>query len=264
MKTAWKSRSNSTRKRARVSNNGSQKAASFEECLKDEKTQKILRVVVGGVLKIVPRSCILDSDDFRMLAMAGLHKAWKNFEPKRRTVFQTFARFRARGSMYDELRKLDTVSRSFRANERKFQKIRIELEQKLGRCISVEDFTGLGRISPEAFRKFQREAPLSYLVRWDDLKKEVDGDIQSFDEIYPDSEQRDPSLLAILKEECALVLREVEQLPTRYRKIITLYYFKELQARKIGELFGVTEARICQIIKESLGILRERMLKFRT
>jgi RNA polymerase sigma factor for flagellar operon FliA len=48
----------------------------------------------------------------------------------------------------------------------------------------------------------------------------------------------------------------VTQLPERERQVLSLYYLEELRLKEIGEIFGVTESRICQIHARAVKRLR--------
>jgi RNA polymerase sigma factor for flagellar operon FliA len=49
------------------------------------------------------------------------------------------------------------------------------------------------------------------------------------------------------------------RLPERERTILSLYYEEELTYREIGQVLGVTESRICQILRGIHRNLREEL-----
>jgi len=51
----------------------------------------------------------------------------------------------------------------------------------------------------------------------------------------------------------------IETLPERERMVLSLYYDNEFNLREIGEVLGVSEARICQIHAQALTRLRSKM-----
>ena len=48
-------------------------------------------------------------------------------------------------------------------------------------------------------------------------------------------------------------------LPEREQLVMSLYYDDEFNLREIGEVLGVSEARVCQIHGQALTRLRARM-----
>jgi len=57
----------------------------------------------------------------------------------------------------------------------------------------------------------------------------------------------------------ARLRQAVDRLPARERTILSLYYEEELTYREIGEVLGVTESRICQILRGIQRNLREEL-----
>ncbi|WP_419588474.1 sigma-70 family RNA polymerase sigma factor [Thiolapillus sp.] len=51
----------------------------------------------------------------------------------------------------------------------------------------------------------------------------------------------------------------ISSLPEREQMVLSLYYDNEFNLREIGEVLGVSEARICQIHAQALTRLRSKM-----
>jgi RNA polymerase sigma factor for flagellar operon FliA len=53
------------------------------------------------------------------------------------------------------------------------------------------------------------------------------------------------------------VTREaLKQLPERQRVVVSLYYFEEMKLKDIGQLLGVTESRVSQVLSQAHRSLR--------
>jgi RNA polymerase sigma factor for flagellar operon FliA len=61
------------------------------------------------------------------------------------------------------------------------------------------------------------------------------------------------------KEMVRLARRALEKLSQRQQLVLNLYYVEELNQAQIGEVLGVTESRICQILGEALKQLRKHV-----
>jgi RNA polymerase sigma factor for flagellar operon FliA len=53
------------------------------------------------------------------------------------------------------------------------------------------------------------------------------------------------------------VRQALQTLPERERMILHLYYFEEITMRKIGDLLGLSESRICQIHRNACQKLKD-------
>ena len=65
--------------------------------------------------------------------MMGLIDAANKFDPDKNILFKTFAEYRIKGAILDEMRKLDWFSRSLRDKQSRLSRTMAGLEQKLGR-----------------------------------------------------------------------------------------------------------------------------------
>ena len=52
----------------------------------------------------------------------------------------------------------------------------------------------------------------------------------------------------------------IEALPRRHQELLGLYYVEQLKLREIGDIFGVTESRACQIHSQVIARLRASVL----
>ena len=96
-----------------------------------EQYLPLVATVLGRLAMNLPDH--VDQDDLRSAGLVGLLQAMRNFDPKSGTSFETYARVRIRGSMLDELRRMDWVPRTIHEKARKVQAMIAKLEQKLSR-----------------------------------------------------------------------------------------------------------------------------------
>src|SRR6266516_1909269 len=79
----------------------------------------LVRTVVGRLALNLPAH--IDLEDLYSSGLVGLLDAVRNFDPKGGSSFESYARVRIRGSVFDELRRLDWVPRSVHDKARKVQ-----------------------------------------------------------------------------------------------------------------------------------------------
>jgi RNA polymerase sigma factor for flagellar operon FliA len=81
----------------------------------------------------------IELDDLISAGVIGLMDAIEKYDPTRDNKFKTYAEFRVRGAILDELRSQDWVPRSIRDKAKILDKTMINLEQELGRSPSDEE-----------------------------------------------------------------------------------------------------------------------------
>ena len=77
----------------------------------------LVQRVAGVIKQNLPRG--IDADDLSGWGVFGLIEAIESYEPDRGIAFSSFARFRIRGAIMDELRRQDWLPRSVRATQKR-------------------------------------------------------------------------------------------------------------------------------------------------
>ena len=75
----------------------------------------------------------ISAEDLISAGLMGLMDALTKFDPNKNVAFKTYAEFRIRGAMLDELRSLDWVPRSVRQKAAHLERTLLHLEKKMGR-----------------------------------------------------------------------------------------------------------------------------------
>ena len=81
----------------------------------------------------------IDINDLISSGVLGLIDAIDKFDSSREAQFKTYAEFRIRGAMLDELRSMDWIPRSVRQNYNNIEKAFSRIEQELGRPANDEE-----------------------------------------------------------------------------------------------------------------------------
>jgi RNA polymerase sigma factor FliA len=160
----------------------------------------------------------------------GLIDAIDKFEPDRGAKFETYAAFRIRGAILDELRSIDWVPRSVRTKMRDVERARGSLQMTLNRTPTESEIAAELEITVVDLRKLSSEIAFASLVPLDDIR-------------YADG--ADDALEAA--ERARAVAAAIEGLREREREVINLYYYRGLKLIEIGQKLGVTEARVSQL-----------------
>ena len=107
------------------------RSGQFQENSLVEQHLPLVRTVVGRLAMTLPSH--VNVDDLYSAGLVGLLNAVRRFNPKSGCSFESYARVRIRGAIFDELRRLDWVPRSVHEKARKIEKVMQELTQRTGR-----------------------------------------------------------------------------------------------------------------------------------
>jgi RNA polymerase sigma factor for flagellar operon FliA len=219
-----------------------------------EKYLPLVRTVVGRLAMTLPAH--VTAEDLNSAGMVGLLQAVRSFSTKGGASFETFARFRIRGAVLDELRRMDWVPRMVHDKARKIQTALSTLEQQLGTTPTDEQVARELGIGAEEYRDWLEEIkPVSFICLDAAVHANpVDGVTPH--ESIPDESQDDPYDCAARSELKELIARRIRQLPPIQQKVLALYYFEDLRLREIAAAFGLTESRISQIHLQAILSIR--------
>ena len=81
----------------------------------------------------------IDMDDLVSSGVVGLLDAASRFDSSRGIKFKTYAEFRIKGAMLDELRSLDWIPRSVRKKSHRLENAYAQLQKSLGRPAEAEE-----------------------------------------------------------------------------------------------------------------------------
>lgn len=201
-------------------------------------------------------------DELVSAGTIGLIQAIDRFDPSRGLAFSTFATPRIRGSVLDDLRRRDHLTRSVRRKQREMSRARDRLSAELGRTPTDEETArSIGIEIEELWRwrhDVERAAPVSI-----DRHVVAESKGESVEGLRIDDEGDDVEEVVNHLQEVELLREEILALKEQERLVLSLAYFEELKLHEIADLLGVTESRVSQIRSKALASLRERMAHLR-
>ncbi len=110
-----------------------------------------------------------DREGLVNVGIIGLMEALEKFDNTRNVQFETYARFRIRGAVLDELRLRDWVPRSVRHKDSKLEKAFHALQKTLGRPPNEEEVANYLGITLEQYFKLLDETKGIPLISQEDL-----------------------------------------------------------------------------------------------
>ena len=203
----------------------------------------------------------IEVDDLVNTGVIGLIDAIEKFDPKRKIKFRTYAEFRVKGAILDDLRSLDWVPRSTRRKATRLERAYGEIEQSLGRAATDFEVAQYLNIDIREFHRMLAEAKGISLISLDELRKDNDEYIErNLLDFLADPESLDPAQLMNLDQIYRVVSNAIDQLPEKERLAISLYYYDELTMKEIGEIMEITESRVSQIHAKAIIRLRSKLV----
>ncbi len=221
----------------------------------------LVRSVVNRMRAKLPANA--DLEELHSIGVTGLMAAVKRFDRSQALTFRSYAATRIRGAILDELRKMDSLPRTRRSKMRELNRAVEELEQKLGRAPRDEELAKhIGLSLPELYKLRESVRP-SVTISLDCPVCENNGEESSLHEAIADDRHVPCQERMEQRELIRLLGEHVGELPERQRQVVSMYYFEQMRLADIAEVFGVTEARICQIHTQAVGALRNTLTKAR-
>lgn len=188
---------------------------------------------------------VLDFEDLVMVGVIGLIDAMNKYKKDKQNQFKTYAEFRIRGEIIDELRKQDWMTRSERNKQKKYKRAKRDLTEELGRNPTQEEMTN---VLPFKSRDMIR---LEQYENGETIKPYVEGETVSGRGL--ENSEFDNYAL---KKTLAVIM---DELPKTMRLILTLKYFEDLNFFEISKVVELSEGRICQLHAEALTMLKDHL-----
>ncbi len=225
-----------------------------------EKYLPLVAAVVGRVAMNLPEW--VDQNDLYSAGLIGLLQALRNYDPGCGATFETYARMRVRGAMFDELRRMDWVPRSVHDKARKIQNVMSELEQRLGAAPTEEQMAKALKMPLSEYNNLLNEVRPAAFVCLDSVSASENEDGGDLYEVIMDPGVEGPMEKVSQHELKRLVYDRLKDLPDMQRKVMALYYGEDLHLREIAEVFGLTESRISQIHTQAIISIRAYLQRF--
>jgi len=217
----------------------------------------LIRYIVNRIAVRLPSH--IDLDDLHNTGVIGLMDAIEKYDPDKNCKFKTYAEFRIKGAILDQLRSLDWVPRSIRQKSRRLEQACAEVEQRLGRSAThIEIAESLGIPVEELHLLLDQVRGIS-MVNLDELRSGGDSEIAAYGDIFEDVKSENPFTSLKSRELRQVVADCIASIPEKERLVISLYYYEDLNMKEIGNILGITESRVCQIHTKAVSRLRAKL-----
>ena len=222
------------------------------------KYSPLIKYVAGRLAMRMPPS--ISQDDLISSGVIGLIDAIEKFDSSKKIRFKTYAEFRIRGAILDELRSLDWIPRSIRKKTTELEKTYQYLEKDLNRPPKDKEVAEALGISIEKFYKLLDKTKSVTFLDIETIRKRMpDSNKDDLFDLIADDSEINPFALLNKTEIKEILAKAITALPEKEKIVISLYYYEDLTMREIGEIMGYTESRISQMHTKAMLRLRARL-----
>lgn len=197
----------------------------------------------------------VEYDDLVGYGIFGLIDAIDKYDMAKNVKFETYASLRIRGSILDQIRKMDWIPRTLRQKQKQMDAAATKLEAEMGRPAEPDEIASELGISIDEYNEWKTEAEFTNLVSLDDyLEQGSESRMESFGTKFQQPET------AIQKQELREMLIEaLNTLTEKEQKVITLYYYEELTLKEISRILEVSESRVSQLHTKALRKIKGQL-----
>ena len=207
----------------------------------------------------LPAHC--DLDDLISCGLIAILEAVDRFQPAKGATFEQYIWTRVAGSIVDELRRQDRVSRSTRSLSRTIKTTQEKWLTQQGRHANEAELAAELKIDLGELRRRTGELDRAHLISLNaPAGDEQDGEIGETIGAAPGPGDPDRALLD--REKTAMFKAAIAQLTDREREVLSMVYVQGLQGAEVGRALGVTESRISQILSSARAKLRSELTAY--
>ncbi len=218
----------------------------------------LVKYVAGKIAVSMPHN--VEFDDLVGFGVFGLFDAIKKFDPDKHVKFKTYAVTRIRGAIFDELRSIDWVPRSVRQKSREVEDAMRHLESSLGRSASDRELAGAMGVSVKEFEKTMLKISGTSILSLNDVwYTGEDNDKVSIADSIESPHSLNPETIVEKEEIKRVIVKTLDELPEKEKKVLVLYYYEDLTLKEIGKVLDVTESRVSQLHTKAIMRLRAKL-----
>ena len=234
----------------------SEKTAELREQLILEYAP-LVKVVAGRLRMYLGYN--VEYDDLCSYGIFGLIDAIDKFDFCKDVKFETYASLRIRGSILDQIRKMDWIPRTVRQRQRDIDKAMHEIEIETGHPASDEELAAKLGISGDELNDWQSQLKVTNVIS---LNEFMESGAEVPNERNLASHFEGPEEVLDKKELKEKLMESLESLTEKEKQVILLYYYEELTLKEISYALEVSESRVSQLHTKALSKMREKLGRY--
>ncbi len=207
----------------------------------------------------------VEYEDLVSYGIFGLIDAIDKFDYGKGIKFETYASLRIRGSILDQIRKMDWIPRSVRKKQKQMDAVISKIEASSNRAATDEEVAAELNISMDEYYEWQVQTNVTNISSIDEFADQG-IEVKAFD--YAKYANCEPEQVYEKEEVRELLANSLDNLTEKERTVVLLYYYEELTLKEISRVLDVSESRVSQLhsralqkMKKVLGIHYEILMR---
>lgn len=201
----------------------------------------------------------VEYDDLVGYGVFGLIDAIDKFDFEKNIKFETYASLRIRGSILDQIRKMDWIPRSVRQKQKQIESAITSLEKEKGSNLSDQEIADKLGISLDEYRNWESLTNVSNIASLDEFMEQgTDGSVKEFrNTTYIEPEESVDN-----DEVKKMLMSALDLLTEKEKKVVLLYYYEDLTLKEVAKVLEVSESRISQLHSKALEKMKKHLGKY--
>ncbi len=198
----------------------------------------------------------VEYEDLVSYGIFGLIDAIDKFDMSKDVKFETYASLRIRGSILDQIRKMDWIPRTVRQKQKKIDEAIKTIEARTGKTAGDEEIAAELGLSEDELLGWQSQLKVTNMVS---LNEYVEQGTEPVMDTRGNSHFVQPEELVEQNELKEMLGKAMEQLTEKESKVILLYYYEEMTLKEISRVLSVSESRVSQLHTKALSKMQKIM-----
>ena len=216
-----------------------------------------VKLIARRIHERLPVSVSLE--DLVSVGVVGLIAAIDRYDPTHDVKLKTYAEYKIRGAILDNLRGLDWAPRQQRKRAKAIEHAIAALEQELQRMPTEDEIAGRLKISVTEYQDWLSDSRGLTLGSLESAGSDDEG--SNLLRYLADSDAHWPSQILERAELERLLAGAIEKMSDLEKTVLSLYYYQEMTLREIAKILALHESRISQLKSQAILRLRSYMQK---
>ncbi len=214
----------------------------------------LVKVVAGRLSMYLGKN--VEYDDLCSYGIFGLIDAIDKYELAKDVKFETYASFRIRGSILDQIRKMDWIPRTVRQKQKQIDEAIKNIEMRTGKTASDEEIAEELGLSGDELLDWQSQLKVTNVVS---LNEYVEQGAEPVMDAHRNSHFIQPEDMVSQQEMKQMLAETLEKLTEKEKQVVLMYYYEDMTLKEISKVLDVSESRVSQLHTKAIVKMRKHM-----